>query len=115
LVIRENQMDAFRDSLHAEYVRRLMRRMRDRFASQFAAMPESALRQWVDLGLAKARRYGYDRENEVELFIDLCAECGLDFDRQPWATAILSDTTLGSREKLVRVDDYVVFVLRNAK
>ena len=112
MVIRQEQMEAFSASLRTRYVVSLMERLRDRFAGQFGAMPEKDLRQWVETGLSKASHYGYSRENEVQLFIDLCAECGLDFDQEPWAAAIFADGNLSGREQLARVDAHVVFALR---
>jgi hypothetical protein len=112
MVIRQEQMEAFSASLRARYVVSLMERLRARFAEQFGATPEADLREWVETGLSKANQYGYSRENEVQLFIDLCAECGLDFDQKPWAAAIFEDGKLNSGEQLSRVDAHVVFALR---
>jgi hypothetical protein len=113
LVIRNEQMDAFRASLRDQHVRGLTDRMRSRFGTKFAAMAEPDLRKWVEKGLAKARRYGYSRQSDAQLFIDLCAECGLDFDLKPWAAAILANARFTSGEKLARVQAHVVFALRD--
>ena len=74
LVIRKEQMAAFRASLREQFIRGLMDRVRGRFAGQFAAMAEPNIREWVEMGLTKASQYGYSRKNEAQLFIDLCAE-----------------------------------------
>jgi len=87
--LRQDQVDAFRPVLLAEFVGRMMDRLRKDFPDGVPAGPEGrrAVGDWTE----DARRTGLEQEADVERYLELCAEFP-DLRRRPappWAAAIL--------------------------
>ena len=98
LVIRNEQMQAFaarrQNEFHAACTARWMARARD-------GADEKQANEIVARSVTRAfEQYGIDREGLLVRYLDFVQDLGEDFDRQPWAAEVLSDTELSAAQKM---------------
>ena len=99
LVIRDAQLEAFRDEAGAGFHRRVGRHLKDHFPEDCAELGAEGLSEAVDHGVERAAAHGLQRERDVCLFMGLIFLFGPSFEEdQPWAGRILRDERLASAE-----------------
>ena len=96
----------------AGFVEALCRMLEKDFAA-WRGRPE-AQRQLVTRALAKGRGLGLTSRSDLRSWTQLCATHGLELERQPWATRVLTDSALEPSEKLSLLVERAVFAGRAA-
>jgi hypothetical protein len=115
MVIRETQMDAFRDSMRDDFEKRMAKRLRSRFEVKLAGTTAAALDKLIRLGVEKAKGYGVVGESDVARFLEYMVEYEPDFDRSSgtaWARRILTAPNVTGTQKMDNLDDFTTFALR---
>lgn len=106
LVIRAEQMNAFRLQLTADLAKRLLARLAEIYPDQ----PAAAL---VDTAIAGARAYGITAEDHIFQYLEFVLHYGDPRDTK-WACEILQQPDLSAEEKLRLLDGCVLFGMGRA-
>ena len=100
LKIREEQMKAFSEYMHASFDKRAADHLRTKHPAATKAMTDIELHSLIQAGVGRAGKYELTRETEVEVFLDLIMLFGVDFDaRLQWGGEVLQNPDLARREK----------------
>lgn len=108
LTIRDVQMEALAADTWARALARLGEHLRAACPRQTAGWDAQQLRQEVEHGVAQARRYGFEGERDIAIFLECRAELGEDFDAREdtaWMGEVLRDDTLFGAEKAELLTD----------
>ena len=106
LVIREAQMQAFRDALEADFLIRIEAALRREFPDTIAAMSPDDRHAFIRDGRKKAEGYSIVTEWDICRFLLYQLRMGCDFDNRSdmaWAGRILNDDR---SNKMDRLDDF---------
>ena len=108
LIIRQQQMEAFRHTLEQQYVLRLINWIASEYPP-LAAGPDgpAALERRVRAAYARCRRYGFKRKRDVARFVAFDAKLGAEFENQPgneWMRALLAHEGLSPVTRLYRLE-----------
>ncbi|MBL8178402.1 MAG: hypothetical protein JNK48_27255 [Bryobacterales bacterium] len=112
LVIRAEQMNAFRRQLTADMARRLRDAISHQSPDLVAQWPAAALPALIDKAIATAHRHGIVAEDHLLHFLELVLQYGPQFgakEATPWAWNILHHPSLTPDEKLRLLDGYSLF------
>jgi hypothetical protein len=112
LVIRQEQIDAFKGHMIAEFVERMVVHLPQTFPEQLHAMPEPELHSLVHQGIEKADGYGVVLETDVQRYLECMVMLNPKFDTTPeteWAGKILNDGTLTGTQKMDSIDNHMIF------
>ena len=104
--IRKEQMQAFDAHMMRKYEDRVIRKLTRTFPDQFERGDEEATRPFVQAGIRKAGQYGITEDDDVERFILVLAERGMDFEKAPGmdeCREILEDKELPADAKVALV------------
>jgi hypothetical protein len=99
------------------FVHGLIDRLRREHPQQTAPMSDAQLVQLVDTAILHGGHYGLRSETHVGYYAGTMLRHGADFDvdpAKPWAGDILDDDGLDPDEKVARLDEVQVFLLRDA-
>jgi hypothetical protein len=97
LMIRKEQIDAFRRPAIQDFENRMIEHIAKFFPKQFAEFGEQKMRLTIQYGIKRAESYGIVAERDVCKYVNLMVACGRDFDRDPalpWARRVLYDPTV---------------------
>ena len=93
LVIRKEQVEAFKSASDADFERRLLLRLSEPFPRCKEIHGEAALTAMVRLGLERAHKLGLEREDDILRYLWTMLLLGSEFGTDPqlsWATAALT-------------------------
>jgi len=97
LVIRDEQMNRFREARRQQAEKRMLAHVRKRFPDEFHLLGEQRLRSMARDALRRAAAYGMVTESGAILFLHLMLRLGSDLDRDPqlpFLASILKDPML---------------------
>lgn len=103
LVIRREQMDALDAYSRAMFRQRVLDHLATDLPQRWSQLGPGGAEMLVDRCLAKGMGYGIDEEDDLQAYVDLCAELGPDFEKDEemeWARDILLKPSLSGRAKL---------------
>ena len=104
LVIRDQQMDAFRRDRERQFENRALDHLRRNLPRNTTAqLGEDALRSSIRKAITKGRVYEITEEYDFLRYLNLMHALGSEFDtdpRYPWAAGILNNEKLTARRKL---------------
>ncbi|WP_426750276.1 hypothetical protein [Myxococcus sp. Y35] len=103
LLIRAAQEDAFRQALLAPFVARMVSHSREFFPSRCVALGDEGTEQYVRDALREGAKHGFVTQRNACQVVNLAFELGLDVLREPWAAAILSDSSLPPPLRLLQL------------
>jgi hypothetical protein len=114
LTISKRQMEALRQAVRAEFIRRTLAVLREAVPDFLAGLDEAAALRRVEESVAKAESYGLSTERQIRDFIAVQTVAGEDFDSNPRFAAahgVLTDVTLSPDDRLARARQCVADVL----
>jgi hypothetical protein len=82
LVIRQAQMDIFRDRFLQDFEDQCVRNLVERFPRRCAALGETGLRRLIRSSIKRSAEFDIRSESDVATFIDLSIKLGEDFDHR---------------------------------
>lgn len=103
LIVTKSQVDALSAHFQERFVQTMLRHLREQFPERAGKMGEEGLRTAIDVGSARARKYGLVTEQDVAGLIHFGFETVPDFDGRPefdWAVAALSRRDLEPGERV---------------
>lgn len=92
----------------------LHQKLKAEYPEDFDAMGEEEFTLLVDDGINKAKSYGINQEEDIELYLDIMFNLDYDFDtnvQYPWAKQILRNSNLTAEEKLRQLSDLALDAL----
>lgn len=113
LVIRKEQLEAFRRSLADDLLRRVATDLRRACPLETASLTGDALRTLIEAGRERAREFEIVAEADLRRYLEFTLRTG--FEDQPetaWAVEILRRRDLEPHEKLNALDEYQLFAGR---
>jgi hypothetical protein len=105
LIVRKSQIEALRTQLRGRFERAMLAHLRESFPAKYAELGETVVRDLIDVGSAKAPRYGLVVERDVGSLIHFMFDADPEFDQRPelgWAVEALEED-LEPSEKLERL------------
>lgn len=93
LTIRKEQMAICAEAMTKSFETRMMAHIRRFFPKRYLSLGESGARETIRCGMSRAAAYAIRGERDLCKYIDLMMVLGQDFDRSPWATSILTDSS----------------------
>jgi hypothetical protein len=115
LVVRRQQLEAFRRSLTEGLLRRLATDLRRACPIETAAVPGDALRILIEAAMKRAKEFEIVAEADIRRYLPFVFRHGAAFDVQPetaWAVQILRRRDLEPHEKLNALEEYQLFASR---
>ncbi len=115
LKIRKEQMETFKDDILRKFEDKMVIHLRSQFPEETKQMEEPELREMIHNGIFHARRYKVTLEIDVSRYLECMMKYGADFDTNPktaWAGKILHNRMMEGTEKMDRIDDYKMRVLK---
>jgi len=109
LRIRPEQLEVFGKLSSKQFEQRMASHLRTRFAVQTAGLTDDALLGRIQVGIQKARCYGFELEPHIRSYLELSMTHGAEFDRDPkipWAGEILRNHRLDAETKLQRLEEH---------
>lgn len=103
LVIRDEQMRILNRSFEVAFRRKVCEYLESDFPEQCRALGPEGVRELIEHGVATAKEYGVEFEDEICDWIAMMAEFGRDFDKLEWAAGILRDTSDPIRSRMSRL------------
>jgi hypothetical protein len=95
------QITSFEEAAIQAFVDRMVLHLTRFFPRESAAMGDAALRALIREGIDRAAAHGVVTQRETCKYLTLMVAFGRDFDRAPWAAAILGDAAIASPFKRV--------------
>jgi hypothetical protein len=95
MIIQPRQQKAFVAPMVENFVKRMIRHLREHFSKQVSGFDDAQLRTEIFVGVDRAAIHGYESERDVCKFIDLMVVFGSDFDTNPdyeWTERIDDDS-----------------------
>lgn len=108
LIIRKEQMEAFRNSREMEFENRVVAYLKKEFAEQCSQLSDEAIRDSVKTAMLKRKEYRFETEETIILYLNLMYLLGFDFDKNAqheWVQETLTDYDLPSRTRLVLLNE----------
>jgi hypothetical protein len=104
LLIRNEQMQAFRKTLRQRFEDRLLHHLLRRHPEYCAAKGVEAVKASITQGIDSAFAYGLGSEENISDYVEIMIRIGDDFDtRWPWASKVLSETALKPAVKMANL------------
>ncbi|SPD72187.1 hypothetical protein PITCH_A1260010 [uncultured Desulfobacterium sp.] len=101
LVIRDDQMDVFKDYMAKRFEKQMIRHVNQYFPDDCKALGQAKVREVLAYGLIRAETYEMSLEYDVSRYINLMFTFGRDYDVDiAWASGILGDKRLSGPEKM---------------
>ena len=103
LVIRREQMDALDAYSRGAFRQRVLDHLAADLPDRWARLGPGGAELLVDRAIEKGFGYGIDEEDDLQKYVDLCAELGPDFEKDEemeWARDILMRPSLSGHAKL---------------
>ena len=97
LTIRKAQLDALAQHTLDRFTGDMELYVREVFPEKCGQMGDEKVREWIQAGVAEARKYGIEMHRDICRFIDLMFKFGRGFASDPalpWASRILNDPTI---------------------
>lgn len=91
LIIRQPQMQAFGEALRRGIRREAIRHCRTNHVERFEQLGDDQAIKTIDDGIARARAYGFEDQEDLLGYLDLVFTDGPNFDQKPGAAEVLSD------------------------
>lgn len=88
LVVRGKQFHTLSQVAMKTFVDRMAVHAGTYFPDRCRTLGEEAVRQWIELGIVRAGRYGIVAERDVCRYIGLMFELGRDYDQDPQFTRL---------------------------
>lgn len=95
LIIRQKQMDTFREAALARFTNETVKHISEFTPAHFEALGYAAIREIVTMAIDRAKGYGLTKRGPVILFVEMMFLFGSFFDKDPqypWIEEILSET-----------------------
>jgi len=115
MIIRREQMDILSEHTLRQFLDRMVAHLKKEFPEQTENMPEDDLRDLINQSMEHAETYGVTDEVDIERYLECTFLYGRDFDANPqtsWAREILRDNDLSGFDKMNRINDYELFILK---
>lgn len=114
--IRPEQMKSLSQSHEEGFIARMVAYLRENFPKQLEAqrVKEKGLDPMVRQGMADARKYGFEYEDDIRCYLECMVFLGAKFDRDkkyPWAGETLRRDDLDTGQKLESLDEQMLFEL----
>jgi hypothetical protein len=109
-------MQALSDSLKQQYVQRIAAMLQTDFPAAFSRHSFEELSAFASNAMGRGSQYGIRAESDLSFLIRLDAIYGQPFESQPehsWALDILKREDLAVTEKIDRIHDMLVFIMRD--
>lgn len=93
--IRQEQSDTFKQTALHKFEDEMVEHLRKSYAEHWKVMGEPAGRRVIQLGIERAKKYGFTNRGPVRFYIDLMFMFGSYFDtdpQYPWAGTVLTDS-----------------------
>jgi hypothetical protein len=112
--ISKRQMEALRQAIRAEFIRRTLAGIREAVPNFLAGPDDATALRWVEDSVTKAESYGLSTEREIRDFIVIQIVTMEKFDTDPRfapAREALTDVTLSPGDRLARARQRVAEVM----
>ena len=83
LKIRKEQMETLAHHMMSKYEQRVMRKIARTFPERYKKDGHEKMLLFIQAGILKAEKYAIDEDDDVELFILLLVQYGMDFEKKP--------------------------------
>lgn len=100
LKIRNEQIEAFNESLREKFIRNLCLELRDEHKESVEPLDDEELREMVEVGVERAEEYGLESDDDVETFVTLLFTVGWYFDRYELFEFYLTDESCEPDERM---------------
>ncbi len=100
LKIRDEQVKAFEGAAVRNFEDQMVEHLKEFTPKHCEILGERCVRQVIQLGMERAKKYGFRNRGPVRFYIELIFMLGSDFDTDPqlpWAAEVLSDTTISDQ------------------
>jgi hypothetical protein len=94
LTIRQNQFDAFLLQDEEKLIDFIVEHLQNESLELIDGIPLDILREQVEFGLSKARKYGFTRPNDLTAFVSIMFEISPDFDEHPPIHRVFTDESI---------------------
>ena len=109
LVIRDDQIEAFDESMLRNFKNRMVSHLREACPEETSDMSEEELRALIQGGIDKAESYEIFEDDDVRRFLEYMLILNPDFDQDssfPEIQEILNDEEMDGTEKMDEIDYY---------
>ena len=103
MIIRKEQMAAFRQLALKSFEDRAAAHIRSEFSAETRGTDDQSLRSFIQTGILRAGKHRITREPDVGTFLDVMVLFGADFDESPrtrWAGEMLGDPGSSPQQKV---------------
>jgi len=112
--LREEQMTALGDAKRADFAKRMVAHLRERFTKQLLdqGVKPAGLEPFVDEGIEQAAGYEVKYNDDVRLYLECMALFGRKFDRdqkRAWAGEILNRKDISGHAKMEMIHGHLLF------
>jgi hypothetical protein len=97
LLIRKQQIEVFEEARSPEFDDYMVAHLKDFTPLHLASLGEVGIRKLINVGMERAKKFGFTCRGPVKFYIETMILLGLDFDtdpQYPWAGNILRDASL---------------------
>lgn len=107
LKIRQEQLATLGANVEKKFKRQMCVQLRAEHVRETAVFDEKQLTEFVDQGVANAKKYDIDVKRDVADYLVILLNHGVNFEKQPaneWALEILNDPDMHGGTKILQLE-----------
>lgn len=105
LIFNKTQLQQMEAGRINEFIKSLLIYLRNNYTESLLSVSDHELIAMIQLGIAKAKDYQIEADNEVIKYVTLMVQHGNDFDRRFWASDILKKSYFDVRETMEQLEE----------
>jgi hypothetical protein len=99
LIIRPNQFDQYLQHDPERFIDHLLNFITETMPDEIRGIPPHLVREQIRVAIARARKYGLTKDEQVMGFVSVMFEIAPNFDEEPVLQRILTNTRLSPSER----------------
>ena len=100
LIIRREQIEAFRAAARRRLCDRICKLLMERFPDHADKYDPADLVAFVETGMDRARAWGFTWDSTIGDYVALRLQVGADFDREPEVRRVFEDNTIPVEQRV---------------
>jgi hypothetical protein len=114
-IIKNKQIEAMTMALVRRFTKEMVIDLRNQFPEKVEnlKLDDTEFEEWVFQGLLKAKKYGLEYDDDIQLFLECMLFLSPNFDddtKFPWANRIFKNKIMSGEEKMAEVSQYLSFM-----
>lgn len=114
-IITNKQIEAMSLALAKNFAKEMVIHLQEQFPEKVEnlKLTEAVFEEWVFQGILRAKKYGLEYDDDMQLFLECMLFLSPNFDddtKFPWAKRIFDNKIMSGEEKMAEISQYLAFL-----